>query len=64
VANYFLILLTCVTYFPDFGVFGFLRNCFFEKKSEEAFPEIVCIEKLMVPPESVPQELSNEWSCQ
>jgi hypothetical protein len=27
-------------------------------------PENVCIEKLMLPSESAPQELSNEWSCQ
>jgi hypothetical protein len=25
---------------------------------------MVKIEKIMVPPESAPQELSNEWSCQ
>jgi hypothetical protein len=31
-----------------------------EKKSENASP----IEKLMVPSESAPRDLSNEWSCQ
>jgi hypothetical protein len=36
-----------------------LRFC--EKNSENAFPPK--IEKQMVPSESAPQELSNEWSC-
>jgi hypothetical protein len=41
--------------------FNTLRTMgFFEKNSENAFPP----EKLMVPSNSVPQELSNEWSCQ
>jgi hypothetical protein len=39
---------------------------FFEKNSENAFysPKKVESKKLMVPSESAPQELSNEWSCQ
>jgi hypothetical protein len=36
----------------------------FEKNSENAFfSQNGWIEKLMVPSESAPQELSNEWSC-
>jgi hypothetical protein len=41
---------------------------FFEKNSEENkmhhSPKMVESKKLMVPSESAPQELSNEWSCQ
>jgi hypothetical protein len=43
------------TLFKDWG---------FEKNSENAFFPPNRIEKLMVPSESAPQELSNEWSCQ
>jgi hypothetical protein len=39
-------------------------NRLFEKNSENVFSQKNCIEKLMVPSESAPQELSNEWSCQ
>jgi hypothetical protein len=44
---------------------SFLGLWFFEKNSENAFcPESDRLEKLMVPSESAPQVLSNEWSCQ
>jgi hypothetical protein len=56
----FNIITTSIFYWPNAPRTFFLekfRKCSFSPKNGR-------IEKLMVPTDSAPQELSNEWSCQ
>jgi hypothetical protein len=53
-------ILSCFDCLTQFKDWNFLRNI----QKMHFPPENGWIEKLMIPSESAPPELSNEWSCQ